>query len=105
MKINEYVNQAQPKVYTGETKGAKDAADKAKNGQNPEQATGDKVLLSGKSKEIGRIQEAAKAAPEERAERVAAIKRQIENGTYNVDGRKVADALIKHQMGFISDKI
>jgi negative regulator of flagellin synthesis FlgM len=57
-------------------------------------ATGDKVSLSSRVRELQAARTAAAAIPEVREEKVAAIRAQIEAGTYVVDGEKIADKMI-----------
>jgi negative regulator of flagellin synthesis FlgM len=47
------------------------------------------------ARELARAHEAAKAAPDVRAERVRALKQQIENGQYNPDPREVARKILE----------
>ena len=54
----------------------------------------DKVELSRLAKDLQRATEIAKAAPEVRPEKVAALKEKIENGSYEVDSKKVASKMI-----------
>jgi negative regulator of flagellin synthesis FlgM len=56
--------------------------------------TEDRVELSGAAKEIQRVAELAKSAPDVRAEKVAALKEQIQNGTYEVDSKQVATKML-----------
>ena len=58
----------------------------------------DKVVLS---PEVKRIQEAKKllsSVPDIREEKVAQIKAQIENGTYQVEEKKLAQKMIKESL-------
>ena len=50
----------------------------------------DEIVLSPRATEIRELEEAAKAAPEVRQEKVETVKRQIEANTYNVKGKLVA---------------
>ena len=55
----------------------------------------DKVDLSSQSKELNKISEALAAAPDVRAEKVEALKKQVESGQYQVDSDTVAEKMIK----------
>ena len=55
----------------------------------------DRVQISDQAKELQRIRALGQTRDHERAARVDQIKNAIENGTYDVSGRKVGDALIK----------
>lgn len=61
-----------------------------------EPATGkDRVELSSSSVDVQKIHEILQQTPDVRADRVRALKQQIENGEYNVDPYKVADHMLK----------
>ena len=55
---------------------------------------GDRVELSSGSREVMKMQEILQETPEVRREKVDALKRQIEEGTYQVDPQKVADKMM-----------
>jgi len=55
----------------------------------------DKVDLSSQSKEMNKISEALAAAPDVRAEKVEALKKQVESGQYQVNSDAVAEKMIK----------
>ena len=59
---------------------------------------GDKVVLSPRAKEIVEAKKIIDSMPDIREEKVAAIKKEIENGTYKVDGKKVALNIIKESI-------
>ncbi len=59
---------------------------------------GDKVVLSPRAKEIVEAKKMIDSMPDIREEKVAAIKKEIENGTYKVDGKKVALNIIKESI-------
>jgi negative regulator of flagellin synthesis FlgM len=54
----------------------------------------DAVAFSGESAQVRRVQADVEAAPDVRAERVAAIKAEIEAGSYQVDNRALAEKLL-----------
>jgi negative regulator of flagellin synthesis FlgM len=56
----------------------------------------DRVQISDQAKELQRIRALGQTPDQERAARVDQIKNALENGTYDVSGRKVGDALIRH---------
>lgn len=58
----------------------------------------DRVQISQQAKEMQRIRTLADQPDDARAERVEQISRSVEAGTYNVDGRKVGDAVIRHAL-------
>ncbi len=55
----------------------------------------DKVEFSAGSREVLKMQELLQEAPDVRQELVADLKRQVEDGSYQVDPYKVADKMLK----------
>ncbi|MDH3392472.1 MAG: flagellar biosynthesis anti-sigma factor FlgM [Desulfobulbaceae bacterium] len=55
---------------------------------------GDRVELSSGSRDVLKMQEILQETPEVRKEKVEEFKRQIEEGTYQVDSRQVADKMM-----------
>lgn len=62
------------------------------------QAPKDTVQLSGRSKEVQKVREAATEAPEVRESRVAELKSAIQAGTYNVRGEQVASRMLAENL-------
>lgn len=58
-------------------------------------ASGDQVSLSPQARELQAARAAAAAMPEIREEKVAAIRAQVEAGTYVVDSEKIAVNMIR----------
>lgn len=56
----------------------------------------DRVQISERAKELQRLRASAEQPDKERDARVGQIQQSVEGGTYNVDGKKVADAMIRH---------
>ncbi len=54
----------------------------------------DRVDLSGKAKELADLKNTINQFPEVRTEKVQAIEKQVSEGTYAVDSRKVAGRMI-----------
>lgn len=54
----------------------------------------DEVIFSPQALEIQNAYKAAKASPDVRAEKVAAIKEQIKSGTYTIDAKAVSEKII-----------
>ncbi|WP_022852704.1 flagellar biosynthesis anti-sigma factor FlgM [Thermodesulfatator atlanticus] len=54
----------------------------------------DRVELSQTAKDIQKVEKALKATPDVRTEKIRAIKEQIEAGTYQVDSKKIANAML-----------
>lgn len=55
----------------------------------------DRVQISEQAKELQRLRAAADQPNAERDAKVDHIRRSVEGGTYTVDGKKVADAMIR----------
>ncbi len=65
----------------------------AETGTSGEQ--GDKVTISSRANDLGRLAELAKAAPEIRSEKVAELKSALEDGSLKVDSRELAAKMFK----------
>ena len=85
VNIDAYVNQVQ------EDKNKVDAAGQ----QEQQQAKADTVALSSAAKDIQEAQRKLEAIPDVREDKVAQLKEQIENGTYEIDEEKIADKMLK----------
>jgi flagellar biosynthesis anti-sigma factor FlgM len=89
-QILQYVNQ-QTKVNTND-----------QNSVNPETKVqtqvGDRVDLSPSFRMIKKIEEAALSAPDTRADKVAALKKKVESGTYHVNSDAVAGKMLKESI-------
>ena len=73
--------------------------DKSK-GQNTSGQVGgtipqDKVMVSDRAKEIGRLQAEVSKIPDVRTDRVEDVKNAVNTGTYNVKGEAVAGKMLK----------
>lgn len=88
MRIEDKINIA----YENLGKAVKKDGEKAKS-DNSERAAKDKLQLSFSSK-VDSLVSKVKSAPEVRAEKVEEIKKQIETGTYDFSGRKVAEKIV-----------
>ena len=73
----------------------KDKVDAAAEQKEQQQAKADTVALSSAAKDIQEAQKQLEAIPDVREEKVAQLKEQIENGTYEIDAEKIADKMIK----------
>lgn len=77
--------------------GVQDAeATAAKSSSPPQRAEKDQVHISEQAQELRRILALTQDPDPARGERIDRIKQDLESGTYDVSGRKVGDALIKH---------
>lgn len=64
------------------------------SGATAEAEAQDRVELSGRSREMAKAAEALAATPEVREQRVAELRRQIDNREYQVDADQVAHRMI-----------
>ena len=85
VNIEAYVNQVQDK----------DKVDAAAEQKEQQQAKADTVALSSAAKDIQEAQKQLEAIPDVREDKVAQLKEQIENGTYEIDAEKIADKMLK----------
>jgi len=87
-QVLQYVNQ-QTRLNTGDTSSV-----------NPDPRVqtqvGDRVDLSPSSRMIKKIEEVAFSAPDTRADKVAALKKKVESGTYQVNSDELAGKMLKH---------
>ncbi len=72
---------------------------------NPPQAAarsdairGDHIYISEQSREFLRVRQLVDQLPDVRIDRVNKLAEQIDNGTYQVSGDKIADAMIRKNM-------
>lgn len=75
--------------------GAKDGKVSGSGKKSAQGTTAEKVLLSPKAKDIAKINEIIKASPDIRTEKVERIKSEIATGTYSVDGKEIAEKILK----------
>jgi negative regulator of flagellin synthesis FlgM len=78
--------------------GAQGSAPVGSNRSTSSDGRQDRVQISQQAKEIQRIKALADQPDDARAERIKQISRSVEAGTYNIDGRKVGDAIIRHAL-------
>jgi flagellar biosynthesis anti-sigma factor FlgM len=77
-------------------------AKKTENGQQSvktQEQQLDRVELSTRKGEIEKLDKAVKALPDVRSERVAALKQQIADGSYQVDPKDVAAKMLQSLQG------
>jgi negative regulator of flagellin synthesis FlgM len=75
----------------------KEPADKPRTPADvPKETTEDAIVnLSQRAKEIQMARQAMESEPDIRSEKVQAIKKQIKNGTYEIDYDKTAEEMLK----------
>jgi flagellar biosynthesis anti-sigma factor FlgM len=59
---------------------------------------GARVEISDEARLMQQATDLAKAAPDVRADRVAALKKSVQEGTYRVDAHKIADKLVDEHL-------
>ncbi len=94
MKIDNVYNKfiKGPEEIAQPQNGTQKAAQKQQPNEAP--ARGDRVEISQTSKDLRMVDAVLKTTPEVRSDKVRAIKEQIEAGTYQVDAKKVANAMM-----------
>lgn len=75
-----------------------EAAERARKGSSE---TGDKISLSEDATLRSVALRTAAVEPEARAERVAALKEQVRNGTYQPDNKKTAAGIVREDLNLI----
>lgn len=55
----------------------------------------DKISLSGKAKEINELKRMISDLPDMRSDRIDALKKAIESGTYTIDAQKIAKKILE----------
>jgi len=100
MKVSDAYGPQQVQVSNQkDTAAVKEAEERRRQEQQDEVARqGDRVEISSASREVARAKEAVDGAAETRADKVAEIKAQVDEGRYEVDARKVADRMLQDVM-------
>ncbi len=95
MKINNLYNKfiKSPDEIATQNGTQKAAQHPQAQGETP--VRGDRVEISQTSQDIRKIESVLKTTPDVRADKIRALKQQIENGSYQVDSKKVANAMLK----------
>ncbi len=78
--------------------GAQEGASVGSSRRTSSDGRQDRVQISQQAKEIQRIKALADQPDQDRDARIEQISRSVDAGTYNVTGRKVADAIIRHAL-------
>jgi len=74
-------------------------AGEARPADEAERGTGDRIELSPLARDVARLAGTAEALPDVRPERVAALRSAVDSGTYRVDARALARALVDFEDG------
>ena len=85
VNIEAYVNQVQNK----------DKVDATSEQPEKQQTKADTVVLSDTAKKVQEAQKQLETIPDVREDKVAQLKEQIENKTYDMDEEKIAGKMIK----------
>ena len=88
MQITPYVSQVQQNAQAAETEGEKGRTN----------AGADSVELSQSARDLKEAQKALQDLPDIREDKVAALKQQIENGTYDIRADKIAANMLKESL-------
>jgi len=88
VNIEAYVNQVQDK----------DKVDAPTGQPEKQQTKADTVVLSETAKKIQEAQRQLEAIPDVREDKVAQLKEQIENATYEINEEKIADKILKDSL-------
>jgi negative regulator of flagellin synthesis FlgM len=78
--------------------GAQEGAPAGANRRPSSDGRQDRVQISQQAKEIQRIKALADQPDPVREARIEQISRAVDAGAYNVTGRKVADAIVRHTL-------
>jgi negative regulator of flagellin synthesis FlgM len=87
-----YVQNAEP-ARASKASGSKGAEDKQA------QTVPDQVSLSAEARTLAVARKAVESAPDVREEKIAAIRKRIENGTYNVSSEALAKSILDKLSG------
>ena len=97
MKITDNNSSLNIRNYVSNVKDNKKIDGSAKQG-SPKAVKEDKVVLSPKAKEVQEATKIIKELPDIQEEKVAQLKEQIDQGTYRVDGKKIAFKMLKESI-------
>lgn len=98
MEIKTYLKQLDPyrtQLEKAETGKANAARVRTTGTRSP---AGDRISLSVEGKLRTEAYAAAQAAPDVRQEKVDTLRERVNNGSYTVDSRKVAEKLVKEEI-------
>lgn len=96
MKVDETyqnINLIDTARESGATRGNENEAARTAKAEQPEKGETE-VALSSMSREVMRAREAMETSDPDRAEKVAELRQQVADGTYEADARDVADRML-----------
>ncbi len=76
----------------------KDKSVGKKDGSRETEGEKDKVSLSGQSKVIGDLKSLIDGVPDIRRDKIDALQKAIDAGSYNFDSKKIAERLLAEEM-------
>ena len=88
VNIDSYVNQVQDK----------DKVDATSEQPEKQQTKADTVVLSDMAKTVQEAQTQLESIPDVREEKVAELREQVENGTYEIDANEIADKMLRDSL-------
>lgn len=94
MKINDNNSSLKIRKYVSNIKDNRKTDGLAKQSSS-QTVKENKVVLSPKSKEVQEATKLIKELPDIREEKVAKLKEQVDQGTYRIDGKKIAFKMLK----------
>jgi len=97
MKITDNNSSLNIRNYASNIKDNKKIDNLAKQG-SPQTVKEDKVVLSPKAKEVQEATKLIKELPDIREDKVAKLKEQVDQGTYRIDGKKIAFKMLKESI-------
>jgi flagellar biosynthesis anti-sigma factor FlgM len=100
MKVDEThasVNLMETARETGGRRIGENQADRA-NKTEQHEWTETEVALSRTSRDVMKVKEAMEAPDPARALRIAELRQQVEDGTYDADARRVADRILESEI-------
>ena len=89
------IDKSQEAKSSGDTARARAAGTYSQISSDPDSS----VEISDRARLMNQASSVAKAAPDVRADKIAALKQSIQNGSYQVDSGKVADRLVDEHFG------
>ena len=97
MKIGDKIPPIQIEAYIHQTREKHTGEGSSAVPQKPVSQE-DKVVLSETAKQMNKVKEQLDAIPDIREEKVAEIKNQVDNGTYKIDGKKIAFNMLRESL-------
>ncbi len=97
MKITDNNSSLNIRNYANNIQDNRKTSGSAKQGSS-QAVKEDKVVLSPKAKEVQEATKLIKGLPDIREEKVAKLKEQVDQGTYRIDGKKIAFKMLKESI-------